>query len=97
MRALCAEALCIGASCTEALYALVLAHTLTGEARFADWLHRVHEYTWSHFVDPEHGEWFGYLDREGRLTHTLKGSAYKGCFHVPRCLLMCVQEIERQG
>uniref|UniRef100_A0A8C0LFY1 N-acylglucosamine 2-epimerase n=1 Tax=Canis lupus dingo TaxID=286419 RepID=A0A8C0LFY1_CANLU len=41
------------------------------------------------FRDPEHGEWFGYLTREGKVALTIKGGPFKGCFHVPRCLAMC--------
>lgn len=79
---------------TEALYALVLAYTQTGEPRWLDWLKKVHDYTFTHFVDSEHGGWFGYCDRRGHLTHTAKGGNYKGFFHVPRALLFCIQAIE---
>lgn len=80
----------------EALYAALLAYTRTGEARWLGWLERLHEYTFRHFVDsPEYGEWFAYCDRRGNVTHTLKGNHYKGCFHVPRALLMSIQEIVR--
>ncbi len=79
---------------TEALYALVLAYTKTGEPRWLDWLKKVHDYTFQHFVDSEHGGWFGYCDRRGHLTHTCKGGNYKGFFHVPRALLFCIQAIE---
>ena len=79
---------------TEAIYALVLAYVTTGEDRWLDWLEKVHDYAFSRFVDSEYGEWYGYLDRRGNLTHTCKGGAYKGFFHVPRFLLMSVQEIE---
>lgn len=74
---------------TEALYAHLLNYALTG--REEDWaaFERVHDYTFEHFPDPEHGEWFGYLDREGRVTHACKGAPYKGCFHVPRGLWLC--------
>ena len=78
----------------EALYALLLAWRKTGDQRFADWFEHVADYTLSRFRDPVHGEWFGYLDREGRPTHTLKGGAYKGCFHVPRALMMCIKLLE---
>ena len=30
------------------------------------------------FVDPEHGEWFGYLSQEGKVTHYFKGGPFKG-------------------
>jgi N-acylglucosamine 2-epimerase len=80
---------------TEALYAVILAYTRTGESRWLEWLERLHDYTFRHFVDEARfGEWFGYCDRRGNLTHTLKGNNYKGCFHVPRFLLMAIQRIE---
>lgn len=78
----------------EAIYALVLAATRTGEARWAQWLERVDAYTYARFPDPEHGEWFGYLQRNGELALTSKGGSYKGFFHVPRALLFSVQAIE---
>jgi N-acylglucosamine 2-epimerase len=80
---------------TEAIYALVLAFCRTEDARWLGWLDKVHQYAFSHFVDAEDGGWFGYCDRQGRLTHTSKGSHYKGFFHVPRALLFCIQEIDR--
>jgi N-acylglucosamine 2-epimerase len=79
---------------TEAIYALVLAATMTGATKWADWLARVDAYSFKHFADPRHGEWFGYCDRRGDLTHTLKGNNYKGSFHVPRALLFSIQRIE---
>jgi N-acylglucosamine 2-epimerase len=74
---------------TEALNALLLAYRQTGRAEFTNWFRRVHEYTWDTFPDPEHGGWFGYFDRRGNRTHDLKGSKWKGFFHVPRALLNC--------
>jgi len=79
---------------TEALYALVLAYTRTQEPRWLNWLEKVHDYTFKHFVDSEYGDWFGYCDRRGNLTHSCKGGNYKGFFHVPRALLFCIQAIE---
>ncbi len=75
----------------EALYAHLLNYSLTGEA--SDWaaFEEVDRYLFAHFADPDYGEWFGYLDRQGRVTHRFKGGPYKGCFHVPRALWLCWQ------
>ena len=78
----------------EALYALVLAYSLTGEARWLSWLEQVDAYTYARFADPGYGEWFGYLDRQGQPALTSKGGSYKGFYHVPRALLYSVQCIE---
>jgi N-acylglucosamine 2-epimerase len=78
----------------EALVATVLAWQVTGDPRFAEWYERVHDYTWARFPDPQHGEWFGYLNRRGEVLLPLKGGKWKGCFHVPRALLLCAQWLE---
>jgi len=76
---------------TEALYACLLSWSVTNnEQDFRDF-ENVHNYTFNHFPDREYGEWFGYLDRRGEITHRFKGGPYKGCFHIPRSLLQCVQ------
>lgn len=72
----------------ETLVALALGYRLTGQAACWDWYRRVHDYAWSHFPDPEHGEWFGYLNRRGEVLLNLKGGKWKGCFHVPRALYL---------
>ena len=72
---------------TEALYAPLLAYHLTGDSFFAEWYERVHNWAFSHFPDTRHGEWFGYLHRDGSVASRLKGSQWKGPFHLPRALL----------
>lgn len=78
----------------EALVALAKAYTLTGNKACAAWFRKVHDYTWSHFRDPEHGEWFGYLDRRGEVLLELKGGKWKGCFHIPRSLYQVWKTLE---
>jgi N-acylglucosamine 2-epimerase len=74
---------------TEALYALLLAHKLTGDQKWRRWYWRVHEYSFGHFPDPQYGEWFGYLHRDGSVAIPAKGGRWKGAFHLPRTLLRC--------
>ena len=45
-------------------------------------------------TDAEHGEWFGYLHRDGSVSSTLKGNLWKGPFHLPRMQLVCWQLLE---
>jgi len=49
----------------EAEIATLLAHQLTGESRYAEWHAQVRAYSLKTFRDPEHGEWFGYVHRDG--------------------------------
>jgi N-acylglucosamine 2-epimerase len=70
----------------EALVALAKAYAFTGDSRCIPWFKKLHQYTWDHFRDNEYGEWFGYLNREGKVLIPLKGGKWKGCFHIPRSL-----------
>ena len=72
----------------EAIIATLLAWKLTGESRY-DQMHRlVHDWSFAHFPDAEHGEWYGYLHRDGSVSQRAKGNMFKGPFHLPRMLLM---------
>jgi N-acylglucosamine 2-epimerase len=74
---------------TEALYATLLAYHITGDIKWLDWYNRIHDYTFSHFPDTEYGEWYGYLHRDGSVSHRLKGNCWKGPFHISRCQMLC--------
>ncbi|HLU89512.1 MAG TPA: AGE family epimerase/isomerase [Cyclobacteriaceae bacterium] len=78
----------------ETLVALAKAFKITGDPHCWEWFGRVHAYTWENFPDPEHGEWFGYLNRRGEVLLPLKGGKWKGCFHVPRALYEVWQALE---
>ncbi|SEW53880.1 AGE family epimerase/isomerase [Chitinophaga arvensicola] len=80
----------------EALIALAKGFIYTGDPRCAAWFKKVHDYTWQHFRDNQHGEWFGYLNRQGEVLLPLKGGKWKGCFHVPRALYQVYSTFEGQ-
>lgn len=73
----------------EAVIATLLAWTLTGDAKYARWHRQVHEWSFRHFPDPRFGEWYGYLHRDGRVSVPLKGTMWKGPYHLPRMLWYC--------
>ncbi|RBL93995.1 AGE family epimerase/isomerase [Chitinophaga flava] len=70
----------------ETIISLLKGYLHTGDEKCWQWFEIVHDYTWKHFPDPENGEWFGYLNRQGQPLLPLKGGKWKGCFHVPRGL-----------
>ena len=78
----------------ETLVALLMGFNLTGRQECWEWFEKVHNYTWGNFTDSEYGEWFGYFSRQGELLLNLKGGKWKGCFHVPRGLYLCWQQLE---
>lgn len=79
----------------ETLIAMLKGYQLTGSQECLDWFGIVHDYSWSHFADKEHSEWFGYLNRQGEVLLPLKGGKWKGCFHVPRGLFQCWKILEK--
>jgi N-acylglucosamine 2-epimerase len=79
----------------ETLVALAMGIALSGRGDECKvWYRRVHDYAWPRFADPEHGEWYGYLNRRGEVLLPLKGGKWKGCFHVPRALYLCYRLFE---
>ena len=79
----------------ESLVALAMGYRLTSRPECWEWYEKLHAYTWKHFADPQHGEWFGYCDRAGEILLNLKGGKWKGCFHVPRALYLCSQQFAK--
>ncbi len=74
---------------TEALIATCMAWRDTGRAEYLTWMERIWDYAMQTFADPDFGEWFGYAHRDGTRANALKGSLWKGMFHVPRALWWC--------
>jgi N-acylglucosamine 2-epimerase len=77
----------------EAIIATLLAWHITGDAKYVQWHQQVHDWSFAHFPDPQHGEWFGYLHRDGTPSVTLKGNLWKGPFHLPRMLWYCGEQL----
>lgn len=77
----------------EAIIATLLAYQMTGDEKYARWHRKVHEWAYAHFPDPAHGEWYGYLHRDGTVSTTLKGNMWKGFFHLPRMQWYCWQRL----
>lgn len=75
----------------EVIIATLLAYLMTGDPKYAAWHKQVHDYAYAHFLDMQHGEWFGYLHRDGSVAQTAKGNLYKGPFHLPRQEWYCMQ------
>lgn len=73
----------------ETIIATLMAYLLTGNEKYAGWHRQVHEYAYTHFHDREHGEWYGYLHRDGSIAQPAKGNLFKGPFHLPRQEWFC--------
>lgn len=80
---------------TESLYALLLAHTLCEEPWCLDWYRRVHDYSFTHYPDAEHGEWRQRLDRQGRPITDVVALPVKDPFHLPRSLIASIELLDK--
>ncbi len=73
----------------EILISSMMLYRDTGEEKYLEWFRKTLDYCKAHFADPEYGEWYGYLRRDGKPTEpSTKGSTFKGPFHLPRMLVM---------
>jgi N-acylglucosamine 2-epimerase len=80
----------------EAIIATLLAWLMTRDEKYARWHRMVHDWAYARFPDPLHGEWFGYLHRDGSVSTRLKGNMWKGPFHLPRMQWYCAQRIAEE-
>jgi N-acylglucosamine 2-epimerase len=69
---------------TEALYAILLAGSLTGADWCGDWFRRVEDWSLRHFALPDGREWRQRLDRAGNPVTELIALPVKDPFHLPR-------------
>ena len=73
----------------EILIASLMAYRDTKDPYYLNWFEKTLDYCKTFFADAEYGEWYGYLRRDGKPTMPpVKGSTFKGPFHVPRSLAM---------
>lgn len=73
----------------EALCALLTSADRTGDS--AAWEEFKTLFLWcrEHFFDPDYGEWYAVLNRDGSPRMKLKGGIQKAAFHIPRALYQC--------
>lgn len=85
----------------EILIASLMLYRDTENEKYLDWFLKTKDYCEKHFCEHKYGEWYGYLRRDGEPTEPpVKGSTFKGPFHVPRSMIMvdtiCSQILNKQ-
>lgn len=79
----------------EILISSLMLYRDTGKEEYLDKFLLTLDYCKQYFADPEYGEWYGYLRRDGKPTMpACKGSTFKGPFHLPRMLSMVDKMLE---
>lgn len=81
----------------ELIIASLYAYQLTGQEKYEEMFYGAHQWAFEHFPDPKHGEWFGYLRRDGSVNSPVKGNLWKGPFHLPRMLLIGSQLLRSES
>ena len=71
----------------EALYTLAACAVETGNRTWWNRFLELHEWCWKHFSDPEYGEWYPELLRDGTPKLKDKGTLWKAAYHLPRSLM----------
>jgi N-acylglucosamine 2-epimerase len=72
---------------TETIIATLYAYQATGDKKYLEMHKKISDWTYNHFPDKEHGEWYGYLHRDGTVAQPAKGNIFKGPFHIPRMMI----------
>ncbi|AFL96527.1 AGE family epimerase/isomerase [Ornithobacterium rhinotracheale] len=72
---------------TEAIIANLYAYLATKDKKYLEKHQLISEWTYKHFPDEKHGEWYGYLHRDGSVAQPAKGNLFKGPFHIPRMMI----------
>ena len=82
----------------EGLYTTLLAHHHTGDRRLLQWYHRLREYTFRVFPNPDReiGEWIQIRDRQGAPQDKVVALPVKDPFHILRALILII-ELLQQG
>lgn len=82
---------------SEALYSLLLAYGLTGDAGFIEMYSKVHEYTFNTFPNPDRelGEWIQIRDRQGLPEQKLVALPVKDPFHIARNIILIIELLEK--
>ncbi|WP_024868307.1 AGE family epimerase/isomerase [Pseudoxanthomonas suwonensis] len=65
----------------EAIAAAAVLAERTGDASYWDWYDRIWAYSWTHFVDHQHGAWYRILGPDNRKLTDEKSPAGKTDYH----------------
>ena len=78
----------------EAVIATLYAYLATKDEKYLEWHKMANDWMLKHLPDPQCGEWYGYLHRDGTVAQSAKGNIFKGPFHIPRMLTKCCMLID---
>ncbi len=77
--------------------AIAISSTAFAERKSQEYFARFEEisnWAYCHFFDQVHGEWYAELYRDGSVKLADKGTIWKAAYHVPRGILIAMQEFK---
>lgn len=81
----------------ETNIATLMEWQLTGDERYTRMHRLIHDWSYRHIPDPEYGERYGYLHRDGQPAQRMKGTMWRTLFHLPRMQVICWQTLEEMA
>jgi N-acylglucosamine 2-epimerase len=83
---------------SETLYSSLLAYSLTQDPEFLHMYHRVFEYTFNTFPNPDTkiGEWIQIRDRMGKPEQRTVALPVKDPYHIIRNFLLIIELLEHE-
>jgi mannose/cellobiose epimerase-like protein (N-acyl-D-glucosamine 2-epimerase family) len=65
----------------DGILALLTLLAATGDSRYREYAAALEQFAFTHFADPEFGEWYTACHRDGSLLDTRKGGTGKAAYH----------------
>ena len=81
----------------ESAAAAAMLAQRTGNAEYWEWYQRIWAYSWTNFVDHEHGAWYRILDRQNRKLSNEKSPAGKVDYHTMGACYDIVRVLKEAG
>ena len=79
----------------ESLCCFAVSYAASLEKKHLDMFEKQYDFCMQHFYDPEYGEWYERLYRDGSVKISDKGTKWKCAFHLVRSLVQVVTAFER--
>lgn len=79
---------------TEALYASLLAYAITNDSKYEEWYNKIHSYFMTYFINDDFSDCYESLHRKGEAPTKFMGDMWKGPFHYPRALYLCINRLD---
>ncbi|MFZ5911854.1 MAG: AGE family epimerase/isomerase [Chloroflexota bacterium] len=79
----------------EALCCFAVSYAASLDKKYLDMFEKQHDFCMKHFYDPEYGEWYERLYRDGAVKVSDKGTQWKCAFHLVRSLVQVIIAFDR--